>query len=63
MDALSEADGLIIMIECTAYRSPDFPAIKSVLSSPVIFVGRNLYDPSEMMRNGFTYFGVGRRGA
>ena len=57
---LKGADGLIIVTEWNVFRSPDFDTIKSELSHPVIFDGRNLYDPARMKMLGFDYFGIGR---
>ncbi len=58
--ALIEADALIIMTEWKLFRSPDFKRIHSLLKQPLIFDGRNLYDPQQMAKLGFTYYGVGR---
>ena len=60
MDAVKESNALIIVTEWKAFRSPDFDALKEALAEPVIFDGRNLYDPETMMEKGFSYFGVGR---
>jgi len=57
---LKGADGLIIVTEWNVFRSPDFDTIKAELSHPVIFDGRNLYDPTRMKMLGFDYFGIGR---
>lgn len=57
---LKGADGLIIVTEWNVFRSPDFDTIKAELSHPVIFDGRNLYDPARMKMMGFDYFGIGR---
>lgn len=62
MDAAQGADALVIATEWKAYRSPDFDILGSGLRQPVIFDGRNLYDPAEMVNTGFAYEGVGRRG-
>jgi len=59
--ALAGADALVIVTEWKVYRSSDFAEIKSKLKSPLVFDGRNLYDPLEMGRAGFEYFGIGRR--
>ncbi len=61
MDALREADALLIVTEWKAFRSPNFATMKSLLKNPVIFDGRNLYDPAAMRREGFEYFPIGRR--
>jgi UDPglucose 6-dehydrogenase len=58
--AVQGADALVIVTEWQEFRSPDFDAIRASLSSPVIFDGRNLYDPQLMQRFGFTYYGIGR---
>lgn len=58
--ALTGADSLIIATEWSVFRSPDFSAIKKELKEPVIFDGRNLYDPEEMESEGFTYLSIGR---
>jgi UDPglucose 6-dehydrogenase len=42
------------------FRSPDFDKIKAALNDPVIFDGRNIYDPAFLASNGFTYYAVGR---
>ena len=58
--AASGADALIVVTEWKLFRSPDFNRIKQQLNKPVIFDGRNLYDPSHMIDLGFTYYGIGR---
>ena len=59
-EALEGADALAIVTEWREFRSPDFEHIKATLRSPVIFDGRNLYDPSQMERAGFSYYAIGR---
>jgi UDPglucose 6-dehydrogenase len=59
-EALAGADALAIVTEWREFRSPDFDAIKAALRTPVIFDGRNLYDPSLLNRLGFRYFAIGR---
>jgi UDPglucose 6-dehydrogenase len=59
-DALSGADALVIVTEWREFRSPDFEQIKNALRTPVIFDGRNLYDPAHMARAGFSYYAIGR---
>ena len=54
------ADVLAIVTEWKEFRSPDFDRIKKELSEPVIFDGRNLYDPTFLARQGFTYYAIGR---
>ena len=58
--ALTGADALIIVTEWQMFRSPDFDLIKSSLKQPMIFDGRNLYDPALMKSFGIRYFAVGR---
>jgi UDPglucose 6-dehydrogenase len=59
-EALEGADALVIVTEWNEFRHPDFARIKSLLKSPVIFDGRNIYNPAQMRGLGFKYFGVGR---
>ena len=61
MDTLHGSDALIIMTEWKAFRSPNFQTIKSLLKQPIIFDGRNLYEPSTILDHGFEYFPIGRR--
>ena len=63
MEAAKGADALLIATEWKVYRSPDFPALRKLLKKPVIFDGRNLFEPADMKRLGFQYQGVGRRTA
>lgn len=58
--ALEEADALVIVTEWQQFRSPDFDLVKAHLSEPVIFDGRNIYDPETMAELGITYYGIGR---
>jgi UDPglucose 6-dehydrogenase len=60
MKALQACDALIIVTEWKAFRSPDFDQVKMLLRSPMIFDGRNLYEPLAMREHGFRYFAVGR---
>jgi UDPglucose 6-dehydrogenase len=59
--ALEGADALLIVTEWKEFRSPDFDAIKSRLKQPVVFDGRNMYDPKVMAEQGIEYFGIGRK--
>jgi UDPglucose 6-dehydrogenase len=59
-DALRDADALVIITEWSLFRSPDFDAIRLALKQPLIFDGRNLYDPEFMRESGFTYYAIGR---
>ena len=58
--ALEGADALAIITEWQEFRSPDFTNIKKTLRTPVIFDGRNLYDPGLMAREGIQYYAIGR---
>ena len=62
-EAAKGADALAIATEWREFRSPDFGVLKSSLRAPVIFDGRNLYEPEHMRQMGFEYFGVGRGAA
>jgi UDPglucose 6-dehydrogenase len=57
---LKGADALVVVTEWQEFRSPDFATIRRSLKAPVIFDGRNLYDPKLMAKQGFRYFGIGR---
>jgi UDPglucose 6-dehydrogenase len=59
MKAADKADALVVMTEWKAFKSPNFAALKLALKQPVIFDGRNLYDPS-IRAQGFEYFAIGR---
>ena len=58
--ALDDADALVIVTEWKEFRSPDFSAIKARLKAPLIFDGRNLYDPAQLKAAGFEYHAIGR---
>ncbi len=60
MAALEGADALAIVTEWQVFRAPDFAAIKAKLRNPVIFDGRNLYDPKDVRAAGIEYFAIGR---
>jgi len=59
-DALENADALVVVTEWRIFRSPDFDKMKSSLHDPVIFDGRNIYDPVHLKESGFAYYGIGR---
>ena len=59
-EAAQGADALAIVTEWQEFRSPDFEKLKEILSSPVLFDGRNLYDPATPARFGLTYYAIGR---
>jgi UDPglucose 6-dehydrogenase len=60
-DAVEGVDALFIVTEWNEFRHPDFERMKSLMKTPVIFDGRNIYDPVRMRELGFTYLGIGRR--
>ena len=59
-EVLHQADGLILSTEWKAFRSPDFELIRDHMKTPVIFDGRNIYDPEHLQEMGFDYIGIGR---
>jgi UDPglucose 6-dehydrogenase len=59
-EALEGADALVVLTEWKAFWSPDFAKIKAALKSPVLFDGRNIYDPAEVEAAGLAYYGIGR---
>jgi UDPglucose 6-dehydrogenase len=61
-EAIQGADALAIATEWREFRSPDFDLLKQSLKTPVIFDGRNIYDPKLLQRFGIEYFGIGRGG-
>jgi len=61
--ALAGADALLVVTEWKAFRSPDFDRIKAELKQPLVFDGRNLYEPQLMRQLGIEHHGVGRGGA
>ena len=61
MEALNGVDALAIVTEWKTFRAPDFAAMKAALKLPVVFDGRNLYEPDAMEELGFEYYPIGRR--
>jgi UDPglucose 6-dehydrogenase len=59
-DALAGAAALLVLTEWNEFRRPDFVRIKQLLKNPVIFDGRNLYDPGDIRKLGFQYYSIGR---
>ncbi|MBN4080091.1 UDP-glucose/GDP-mannose dehydrogenase family protein [Beggiatoa alba] len=57
---LQSADALLIVTEWQQFRAPDFKQMKALLAQPLIFDGRNLYDPERLSKQGFTYYSIGR---
>jgi UDPglucose 6-dehydrogenase len=60
MEVVQGADALIIVTEWSAYRSPNWSALKTAMKATVIFDGRNLYEPSAINSLGIEYHGIGR---
>jgi UDPglucose 6-dehydrogenase len=60
VDAAKGADAIVIVTEWKEFRSPDFESLRACLKQPVIFDGRNLYEPDDVRRMGFEYFPIGR---
>lgn len=60
-DALKGADALAIVTEWNEFRRPDFTRMRTLMRSPVVFDGRNLFTPDQMKQSGFTYYSIGRR--
>ncbi len=61
--ALEGADGLVVVTEWPEFRNPDFEVMKRLLAEPVVFDGRNIYEPRQMASHGFTSHSIGRDGA
>jgi len=61
MAALTGATALIVATEWKEFRSPDFDAIRALLTEPLVFDGRNLYEPAQVRAAGLEYFAIGRR--
>ena len=59
-DALAGADALVVITEWNEFRNPDFGVIRAILKQPVVFDGRNLYDPAVLAEQGLTHIGIGR---
>lgn len=59
-DALDDVSALVLVTEWKPFRYPDFGVVKKRMKQPIIFDGRNLYDPAELRALGFEYFGIGR---
>ena len=59
-EALKGADALLLITEWNQFRYPDFDKMKNLLKNPIIFDGRNQYNPKELREKGFIYYGIGR---
>jgi UDPglucose 6-dehydrogenase len=62
-EPLTGADALVVITEWSEYRNPDFDRIKKLLVNPLIFDGRNLYQPDRIAQAGFEYLPIGRNGS
>ena len=56
----ADCDALILVTEWNEFRQPDFARIRGAMKQPVLFDGRNIWDPDRVRELGFTYYGVGR---
>ncbi|MEK6705813.1 MAG: UDP-glucose/GDP-mannose dehydrogenase family protein [Bdellovibrionota bacterium] len=59
-DAANGADALVLVTEWNEFRNPDFDHLKALLKTPIIFDGRNVYNPAHLQKQGYTYYGIGR---
>ncbi|MCG8699727.1 MAG: UDP-glucose 6-dehydrogenase, partial [Bacteroidales bacterium] len=59
-EAVIDVDALVLMTEWSEFRVPNFKVLNKLMKQKIVFDGRNIYDPVEMIDNGFTYFGIGR---
>jgi UDPglucose 6-dehydrogenase len=59
-EACEGADGLVLVTEWNEFRNPDYQRIRSLLRRPVVFDGRNIFNPALLRELGFDYFGIGR---
>ncbi len=59
-EAAEGADALVLCTEWHQFRRPDWARLKSLMRTPVLFDGRNIWDPAECRAMGFTYYGIGR---
>lgn len=59
-EALDQVDAMVLVTEWKPFRHPDFRAMKDMMKQPIVFDGRNQYDPYNLQEDGFEYFGIGR---
>jgi UDPglucose 6-dehydrogenase len=59
-EALEDADGLFVVTEWSEFRNPDLERMRRLMRTPVIFDGRNVFDPAELRAQGFVHYGIGR---
>ncbi len=60
-EVVKDADALAVITEWNEFRRPNFDKMKALMKTPVVFDGRNIYEPKEMKEHGFTYYGIGRK--
>jgi UDPglucose 6-dehydrogenase len=60
LEAARGADALVVVTEWNEFRHPNFEQLKTLLKKPVIFDGRNIFNPTQLAAEGFTYYGIGR---
>jgi UDPglucose 6-dehydrogenase len=60
-DVMIDAHAMVLVTEWPEFRIPNFKLLTRIMKEKVIFDGRNIYDPAELVENGFTYFGIGRK--
>lgn len=59
IDAVKGADALVLVTEWAEFRLPDWTKVKTIMNGEVVFDGRNIYDPAEVTKAGFSYYGIG----
>jgi UDPglucose 6-dehydrogenase len=59
-EALTDANALVIVTEWSEFRVPNYRMMSKLMTEKVIFDGRNIYEPSEMVEHGFSYYSIGR---
>ena len=60
-DAAKGADALLLLTEWKQFRLPSWARVHDLMRNPIVFDGRNIYDPAEMRKNGFEYYSIGRK--
>lgn len=58
-DAARDADAVLMVTEWKEFRIPDWPTVKSLMRTPIVLDGRNIYDTNELRKNGFVYYKIG----
>jgi UDPglucose 6-dehydrogenase len=59
-NACQKADALVLVTEWSEFHQPNFKKLKQLLKKPILFDGRNIYDPVQLKKMGWTYYGIGR---